>query len=158
MADFDPAKIAVDRPIWEHHKKGELMPEKNFWSKYASFSMSTIRDSYQTAIIGRIKSHHKMEKIRERENGWQEVPPLREGNACGWSDTSSNRSVFKGEGVKILTRGKTSMAKKPNDYMAPAVQEVYDRIDGLIQTDVVQKACKWSDGLIQTDVVQKACK
>ena len=50
---FDPDSKAVKRPIWELHKKGEIMAPNDFYKKYSQFSMPTIRDSYNTAVIGR---------------------------------------------------------------------------------------------------------
>ncbi|CAD7924652.1 unnamed protein product [Amoebophrya sp. A120] len=51
--EFNPALKALKRPLWEMHKKGEIMPEADFYSKYYHFSHKPVRDSYPTAVIGK---------------------------------------------------------------------------------------------------------
>ena len=53
IGSFDPASKAVVRPLWELHKRGEIMAERDFHKKYAHFSMPRLRDSYHQAVIGR---------------------------------------------------------------------------------------------------------
>eukprot|EP00392_Amoebophrya_sp_AT5.2_P017450 g17806.t1 len=52
--EFNPALVAVKRPVFEHYKKGEIMPEADFYAKYYHFSHKPVRDYISKKCIVRL--------------------------------------------------------------------------------------------------------
>lgn len=141
IADLDVSKICLERPTWELHKKGEIMKESAFYSKYYSFSMPTIRDSYQNALIGKIKYYDKMKRQRAKEakimqETGQQWPPPTTKEPGAWSDTSSHQSCFRASMVKNKTKVRSGKAAEN-----PKITEICDRLGKLIETPAVQDVC-----------------
>lgn len=152
--DLDIEKVAVVRPTWEMHKKGEIMLEKDFYTKYYNFSMPTLRNAYGNAIIGRIKYHHKMgavrakeqrimedlskEKAKTRGRSWSQESQTSKDGSTVWSDTSSHQSMFKASQVKGRNKSRIAKAVVKED---PQVTDICERIGRLVETRMVQEAC-----------------
>ncbi|CAD7935362.1 unnamed protein product [Amoebophrya sp. A25] len=135
--EFDPSKVAVSRPLWELHKKGEIMPANDFIKKYYNFSSKHMRDSYPAAVVGKIKYYKKLEEIRAAEP--QDDRPISD-DGKAWSDTSSHQSMFIGTDVKRWRGVKLPPATSKLGESA-AVSEIFDRLGTLIETQMVQDAC-----------------